>query len=174
MIQHKTNMGKGTAIRTGLENSTGDIIVIQDADLEYEPRFIPNLVEPIIAKRARVVYGSRFKGKCRGMKMGNRIGNIILSSATSMLFKTKITDTMTGYKAFTKEVLKDIKLTSRGFEFEPEVTAKVINRGIKILEVPIEYKGRRIGKKITWTDGLKSLITLIKVHLKKRSSPLRI
>jgi len=166
LIQHKRNMGKGAAIRTGLENSTGDIVVIQDADLEYDPQFIPKLVEPIIAKKTQVVYGSRFKGKCKGMKIKNRLGNIILSSAVSLLFKTKITDMMTGYKAFRKDVLGDINLTSRGFEFEPEVTAKIISKGVKILEVPIGYEAREIGKKIRWTDGLKSLITLLNVYLK--------
>ena len=166
LLCNKRNMGKGAAIRKGLEDATGDIIVIQDADLEYDPRLIPRLVEPIIAKRARVVYGSRFKGKCRGMKTVNRIGNIILSSATSLLFKTKITDMMTGYKAFTKEALENIKLTSKGFEFEPEITAKIISRRVKILEVPIEYEGRGRGKKITWIDGLKSLVTLVKAFLR--------
>jgi len=166
LLRNKRNRGKGAAIRKGLEDATGNIIVIQDADLEYDPRFIPRLVEPIIARRASVVYGSRFKGKCRGMKTVNRIGNIILSSATSLLFKTKITDMMTGYKAFTKEILENIKLTSKGFEFEPEITARIISRGVKILEVPIEYEGRGRGKKITWTDGLKSLVTLVKAFLR--------
>ena len=158
-------MGKGAAIRTGLENSTGDIVVIQDADLEYDPQFIPKLVEPIIARKTHVVYGSRFKGKCKGMKIKNRLGNIVLSSAVSLLFKTKITDMMTGYKAFRKDVLGGINLTSRGFEFEPEVTAKIISKGVKI-QVPIGYEARDIGKKIRWTDGLKSLITLLNIYLK--------
>lgn len=158
------NFGKGAAIRTGLQYVTGDIVIIQDADLEYDPQQYPQLIQPIIDGRAEVVYGSRFTGKIEGMRLQNRIANYILAWASNLLFNAKITDEATCYKAFKTSVLKSIPLKCTRFEFCPEVTAKVRKRGIRIFEVPISYVGRNAaqGKKIKWTDGISAIWTLIK------------
>jgi glycosyltransferase involved in cell wall biosynthesis len=158
------NFGKGTAIRIGLKYCTGDIVIIQDADLEYDPGQFPQLIKPIVDGDADVVYGSRFLGSIKGMKLQNRIANHLLTWTANILFRARITDEATCYKAFRADVIKSLPLKCTQFEFCPEVTAKVRKRGIKIKEVPIDYVGRSMaqGKKIKWTDAFSAVWALIK------------
>ena len=158
------NFGKGTAIRIGLRYVTGDIVIIQDADLEYDPKHYWEIIKPIVDGEADVVYGSRFLGQIRGMRLANRIANRILAWTANILFRARITDEATCYKAFKAEVIKSLPLKCTGFEFCPEVTAKVCKRGIKIKEVPITYVARNTaeGKKIGWTDAFTAVWTLFK------------
>ena len=163
LLLHEKNQGKGKAIQTGLKHATGDIVVIQDADLEYFPKDIPLLLAPLIKGEADVVYGSRFLGKPEGMSFSHNIGNRVLSWATRILYGNSITDMMTGYKAFFRTDLEGVSLESRGFEFEPEITVKLLKKGKKITEVPISYSYRKKGKaKIGWKDGVICLWWLIK------------
>lgn len=164
IIFHEQNGGKGTALRTGFAAATGDIFIVQDADLEYDPRDYCLLLEPVVEGRAAVVYGSRFSGGPRAaMSLSHTLGNKLLTLATNLLFGTALTDMETCYKCFRRDVLADIKLRSRSFEIEPELTAKIVKRGHTIFEVPISYNGRNTetGKKITWLDGLPALRTLL-------------
>lgn len=165
VFSHEKNKGKGRAIRTGFEKSQGTIIGIQDADLEYNPEEYNELIKPILNKETKIVYGSRFKEK-KGVKGKTMffLGNKFLSLITSILYFQKITDMETCYKVFRKEILNEIKLKSRGFNIEPEITAKFIKKGYKIKEIPITYSPRTIeqGKKIKPKDGLIALWTLIK------------
>lgn len=166
VVRHERNMGKGAAVKTGIAHSTGDIIVIQDADLEYFPEDIPGIIEPLLRGEADAVFGSRFMGSIEGMSLSHRIGNKVLSWATRTLFGAKITDMMTGYKAFRREVVSGVELKSRRFEFEPEITAKLLKRGARVVEVPIKYSVRRVGEaKIRWKDGLTCLWWLLKEKL---------
>jgi len=160
----ETNSGKGAAIRTGLNYVTGDIVVIQDADLEYDPQQIPQIIKPIIEGSADVVYGSRFLGSIKGMRLPNRIANYILTWTANILYRARITDEATCYKAFRADIIKNLPLKCMRFEFCPEVTAKLLKRRIKIKEVPIDYIGRDAagGKKIKWTDAFEAIWTLIK------------
>lgn len=165
IIYHDKNQGKGAAVRTGLKHATGDIIIIQDADLEYSPEEYPNLIQPILDGKTEVVYGSRFKGRMTGPNLFSHVyGNKILTLITKLLYFHNVSDMETCYKVFKKEVLKDIDLKAKRFDFEPEITAKIIKKGYKIYEVPITYKSRLFdeGKKITWKDGIKALYYLIK------------
>ncbi len=169
LIIHEVNKGKGSAIRTGIANSTGDIILIQDADLEYNPDEYITVLTPIIHKKAEVVYGSRFLSQPHSSKQkwaipSHYLGNKFLSMLTSLLYFEPISDMETCYKAFKKEALNGITLKAERFEFEPEITAKILKKGIRILEVPISYKSRdyKEGKKIKWSDGLIAVWTLIK------------
>jgi len=172
LLCHPENLGKGRALRTGIVQAAGEIIIWQDADLEYFPRDIPKLIHPIIQGSTDVVYGSRFAGKSGGMSLSHFLGNKILTWATRILFNYPLTDMETGYKAFRREVIDHIELTSDGFEIEPEVTAKVLNNGFRIIEVPINYRYRVKGKtKISWRDGVKSLFCLFKLRLCKKKSP---
>ncbi len=164
-IEHKINQGKGAAIRTGLKYFTGEIIIIQDGDLEYNPEDYKRLIKPILENKTKVVYGSRFLGEIKGFKSFTHfIGNWGLSFITMMLYLRKITDMETGYKTMTKEVVNSLNLKSKRFDFEPEVTAKIIKKGYKIVEIPIVYDSRSFkeGKKITVKDGFIALYYLLK------------
>jgi len=156
------NFGKGAAIRLGLTHSTGDIVLIQDGDLEYDPRDYQAVLAPIVAGEADVVYGSRFLRGVRGMRKRNWVANKVLTYTTNLLFGARITDQATAYKAFRREVIERMKLRCIRFEFCAEVTAKVRRLGYRIREVPISYNPRGVleGKKIRWPDGFKALFTL--------------
>jgi len=167
ILFHKKNVGKGSAIKTGLKSSTGDIILIQDADLEYNPDEYEKLLKPIIEDKAKVVYGSRLdaiRKNIKNMYKLHYIGNLFLTLITNLLYGAKITDMETGYKVFRREVIKDINLKANRFDFEPEITAKILKKGYKIHEVSISFVGRKFkeGKKITWRDGIKAAYYLIK------------
>lgn len=163
---HERNQGKGAAVRTGFQHATGDFVIIQDADLEYDPREYKVLLLPLLEGRSKVVYGSRFRGgPTKAMFFSHMLGNRFLTLVSNILYDTIITDMETCYKCFRTEVIRNLPLRARGFEFEPEVTAKVLKRGYRIYEVPISYTGREFeeGKKIRpWRDGLKALWTLVK------------
>jgi glycosyltransferase involved in cell wall biosynthesis len=169
VIRHTHNQGKGAAIRTGMEAMTGDLLLIQDADLEYDPDDWPLLLEPILKGKARVVYGSRFTGERKNMLPLHWFGNRMLSLVTNILYSSTLSDMETCYKLFDAEVLKGITLVSDRFEFEPEITAKVMRRGFRIYEVPISYAGREAneGKKITWRDGFGAMAALIRFRFTK-------
>ena len=164
VIMHEHNRGKGAAIRSGLEQITGDLVLVQDADLEYDPEDWPKLLRPIMDGKAQVVYGSRFTGERRNMLFLHWVGNRFLSLTTNVLYNTTLSDMETCYKLFDRKLIDSIKLRAMRFEFEPEVTAKVLRRGVRIYEVPISYTGREFdeGKKITWRDGFIALWTLVK------------
>jgi len=163
---HDKNQGKGAALRTGFEHATGDIIIIQDADLEYDPADYGALIELIIQDRADVVYGSRLSGSrpSRSFMFTHLLGNKVLTLMTNILYNTTLTDMETCYKAFRAEFIKGIKIKSNRFDFEPEITAKVLKRGARLYELPISYYGREYeeGKKITWVDGFHAILALIK------------
>jgi glycosyltransferase involved in cell wall biosynthesis len=158
------NFGKGAAIRVGLAKATGDVILIQDGDLEYDPGDYPKILQPLVSGEADVVYGSRFRDRPKGMKWANWLANKILTATSNVLFGAGITDEATAYKAFRAEVLREFRLTCLRFEFCPEVTAKLRRLGYQIHEVPISYNARGIleGKKIRARDGVQALWTLIK------------
>ena len=163
---HQKNMEKGAAIRTALKHATGNIILIQDADLEYDPKEYKKLLKPIIEGKTKVVYGSRFESIRKNLEKMYKLhyfGNLFLTIITSILYGAKITDMETGYKVFKREVIKNMSLKAKRFDFEPEITAKILKRGYKIAEVPIDFTGRKFseGKKITWKDGIKALFYLI-------------
>lgn len=167
---HKKNLGKGAAIRTALRHATGEIILIQDADLEYNPKEYPKLLQPILDNKTKVVYGSRIEAIRKNLKNMYKLhyfGNVFLTIMTNMMYGSKITDMETGYKVFRREVIAGMKLRARKFDFEPEITAKILKRRYKITEIPISFVGRKFneGKKITWVDGLKALFYLVKYRL---------
>ena len=164
ILLHEGNRGKGASVRTGLALATGDYVLIQDADLEYDPDDWPRLIAPVIRGRARVVYGSRFTGERRNMLLLHWIGNRMLSLVTNVLFNSTLSDMETCYKLVDRTLLNDLALRSDHFDIEPEITAKILKRGIRIYEVPISYMGRELdeGKKITWRDGFAALWTLVK------------
>ena len=164
VVFHDVNRGKGAAIRTGLTHVTGDLVLIQDADLEYDPEDWPKLLSPVLKGKARVVYGSRFTGERRNMMFWHWVGNRFLSLVTNALYNTTLSDMETCYKLFDRELVQSIPLSSNRFGFEPEVTAKILRTGERIYEVPISYAGREIheGKKITWKDGIDALKVLVR------------
>ncbi len=165
--RHEVNCGKGFAIRTGLKRVTGDIVLIQDADLEYQPEELPRLIEPIAAGRTLVVYGSRFMGSVKKMRLPNRVANYLLAWMVSVLFGQRITDEATAYKIFRRDVIESIPLECHRFEFCPEVTAKVLRRGVHILELPVSFEARtwEEGKKIGWRDFIVAVRVLFKNRL---------
>lgn len=164
VLYHEKNMGKGAGIRTALAAVSKDIIIIQDADLEYNPSDFAIVLRPILDGVADVVYGSRFLGIHRSFMLHHYVGNKLLTLITNVLYNNILTDMETGYKAFRAEVLKGVRIRSNRFDFEPEITAKVLKRGYRIYEVPIYYAGRDYieGKKITWRDGFAAIWALIR------------
>ncbi|OGG01662.1 glycosyl transferase [Candidatus Gottesmanbacteria bacterium RBG_16_52_11] len=164
-VLYKTkNEGKGSAVRLGLTRATGDIVIIQDADLEYSPADYPALLGPFDNSQVNVVYGSRFLGPHLTTMFVYALGNKFVTFLTNIMYNTNITDMETGYKVFRRKVLDRIRIDARGFDFEPEFTARVLKRGYQIYEVPIRYFGRKHseGKKLTWRDGVIALWTLIR------------
>ncbi len=169
VLLHARNMGKGAAIRTGLTYATGDLVLIQDADLEYDPADYPDLLEPILRGRADVVYGSRVRGgkPVRDFSLLYLWGNRLVTLTANLLYGGALTDMETCYKVFRADVIKGIRIQANRFDFEPEVTAKVLKRGHRIVEVPIAYFGREKaeGKKLTWRDGFAAFWTLLKYRV---------
>ncbi|MDD5680402.1 MAG: glycosyltransferase family 2 protein [Candidatus Omnitrophica bacterium] len=175
IYSHDKNQGKGAAIRTGLKNATGDVVIFQDADLEYDPADYSKLVKPIKEGKADVVYGSRFLSRdslfhCKKFfYLTHFVGNKFLNLMVWVLYGAKLTDMETCYKVIKKEMLNGIDLHARGFDIEPEITAKLLKKGVKIYEVPISYVPRdyQEGKKISWRDGLRALYVLIKHRIER-------
>jgi len=155
VLVHRRNLGKGAAVKTGLEAATGDILCIQDADLEYDPRDLPALVEPILDGDYQVVYGSRFKGSAAGLYYTHRVANRLLNLMINVAFNRYLSDVYTGYKVFTREAFQGLRLTARTFTVEMELTAHFLRKGLVIFEVPISYRARTYaeGKKIHFKDG---------------------
>ncbi len=165
VLMHERNRGKGAAVQTGIAAATGEVLLVQDADLEYDPRDYPELLRPIAEDRADVVYGSRFLGAPRrAMLFWHMVANKLLTLMTNILYDTILSDMETGYKVFRAEVIKGMPLRSRRFDFEPEVTAKVLKRRIRIYEVPITFEPREYheGKKIGLRDAFEAVWTLLK------------
>jgi len=168
VITHETNQGKGAAVCTALQHATGDILLVQDADLEYDPREYPDLLKPILEARSQVVYGSRFRGgPHKAMFFWHMVGNRFLTLVTNLLYNTVLSDMETCYKVFTREVADRLNLKSPRWGFDAEITAQILKMGYRIYEVPISYTGREFyeGKKISWQDGFVVLWTLLKYRL---------
>jgi glycosyltransferase involved in cell wall biosynthesis len=170
VISHRVNAGKGAASNTGLKAARGDLVLIQDADLEYDPNDWPKLIDPILTGKARVVYGSRFTGERKNMFPSHWLGNRFLTLVTNILYRSTLSDMETCYKLFDRRVLAGITVRSQRFDFEPEITAKILRRGYRIYEVPISYAGREIseGKKISWRDGFGAIVALVRYRFTRR------
>jgi len=164
IFTHSRNQGKGAAVQNGLKKATGDLILIQDADLEYSPEDIPKLLKPILRNKAEVVYGSRFTGEHRNLFFWHMLGNKFLNFLVNLLYNTTLSDMEVGYKLFRREVLEGIILREKRWGFDPEITCKILKKGIKIYEVPISYTGRdfKEGKKIRWTAGMRIAFVIFK------------
>ncbi len=166
LVSHERNRGKGAAIVTGINEASGDILVIQDADMEYFPTFLPHLVEPILDGRADVVLGSRFIGRIEGMSWTHNVANRVLSVVASQVSGVKITDVMTGHKAFRASIIRNMKLQSQEFEVEVELILRAIDRGARGTEIPIDYSYRKAStSKIGWRHGATSLFLLLKLGM---------
>jgi glycosyltransferase involved in cell wall biosynthesis len=169
VIYHKKNQGKGAALRTGFAGATGDIVIVQDADLEYDPQEYPLMIEPILSHKADVVFGSRFQGSRphRVVYYWHRIGNGFLTMLSNMFTNINLTDMETCYKAFRREVIQSIRIKENRFGFEPEITAKVAKMECCIYEVGISYYGRtyKEGKKIGWKDGFRAIYCILKYNI---------
>jgi glycosyltransferase involved in cell wall biosynthesis len=169
VIFQEGNQGKGAALRAGIEAATGEVLIVQDADLEYDPRDYEKLIGPILADRADVVFGSRFlgSGAHRVLYFWHRVGNGALTLVSNMLTNLNLTDMETGYKMFRREVIQAVAIEEKRFGFEPEITAKVARMGVRIYEVGISYHGRTYaeGKKIHWKDGFRALYCIFKYNL---------
>jgi glycosyltransferase involved in cell wall biosynthesis len=170
VLTHEVNQGKGAAIRTGLEHTSGEIIIIQDADLEYDPNDIIKVVAPILTGKTDVTFGSRFLGKVEGMALPNLVANHLLAWLVSILFGQRITDEATAYKCFRHAVLDEFSLTCRRFEFCPEFTAKALKHGHRVIEVPVSFKARTVlqGKKIGWRDFFIAVYTILRIRFFER------
>jgi glycosyltransferase involved in cell wall biosynthesis len=168
VLTHPSNRGKGACIRTALERARGDLVLIQDADLEYDPSDWPRLLEPVLRGRAQVVYGSRFIGERQTMPLSSYAGNRMLSLVADVLFNTNLSDVETGFKLFDRRVLDDLPIRSDGFEFEPEITAKVLRRGYPVYEVPVAFAGRPVeeGRKFRGKDVARALATLVRYRFR--------
>ena len=164
VLRREKNRGKGAAVRAALPHATGDYVIIQDADLEYDPEDYRAMLAPVMKRKADVVYGSRFTGEHRDMLYWHWVGNKFLSFMTNVLYNTTLSDMETCYKLFSRESLEGIEILSDRFEFEPEITAKILKKKVRIYEVPVSYAGREYeeGKKIVWMDGFKALWALLK------------
>ena len=161
------NGGKGAAVQEGLKHANGDVVIIQDADLEYDPADYPLVLRPIQTGKAKVVYGSRFLGEHKAMYFWHSVGNKSLTLLCNVLFDTTLTDMETCYKAFTIDIARQLKLREPGWGFDPEITARILRMGNRIYEVPISYAGREFneGKKISWRDGFVVLMTLLRYRV---------
>ena len=177
VLKRQPNRGKGAAVRAAIEEITGDIAVIQDADMEYDPADVPKLLEPIERGAADVVYGSRLSGgqPQRAYMFWHLVGNRALSLLAGILFNTTLSDMETGYKAFRTSALRELKLTQDDFGIEPEITGEICLRGMRVFEVPIAYYGRTYeeGKNITWRDGFKAVWVLFAVRMRRPRAPER-
>lgn len=176
LLKHKRNLGKGAALRTGFKESRGEILIIQDADLEYDPKYYPQLISPIISGKTKIVYGNRFAnyplklwGEDKTILPHHWLANKLLTKVTNLLYGSSISDMETGYKVFKREVLENISLHSNRFDIEVELTAKLLLKGHRITEVPIKVNPRshKEGKKISWRDGLTAAWALIKYRFIK-------
>jgi glycosyltransferase involved in cell wall biosynthesis len=172
-LRHERNRGKGAAVRTGLRRSTGDVVLIQDADMEYDPTDVPELIRPIVAGYADVVYGSRLSGgrPQRAYMFWHLLANRILALLTNVLWNTTLSDMETGYKAFRGELVREFELTADDFRIEPELTAHVLTRKLRLYQLPIAYYGRAYeeGKKIGWRDGIPAVLTLLRLRFGRRT-----